>query len=111
MTIFKIVLSPHAAIPLQVAKRGCAPHSYVLHKVHLNTQLPSTFNGNGLEQDGKQTLGFYDPAEIIKACCRITFISFIMKIKMNVEDLPLSRRESQFDLFVLIMILGSIMKA
>lgn len=75
------------------------------------TRLPSTFNGNGLEQERKQTLRFYDPMEIIKACCRITFISFIMKIKINGEDLPLSRRESQFDLFVLKAILGSIMKA
>lgn len=47
MAIFKIVLSPRVAIPPQAAKRECAPHSYVLHKVHLNTQLPSTFNGNG----------------------------------------------------------------
>lgn len=65
----------------------------------------------GLEQDRKQTLGFYDPTEIIKACCKITFISFIMKIKINGEDMPLSRRESQFDFFVLKVILGSIMKA
>lgn len=34
------------AILLQVAKWDMIPHSFVLCKTHLNTELPSTFNGN-----------------------------------------------------------------